>query len=281
MRIGRRKEDLQKFTLEARSKGLVVGFVPTMGALHNGHLSLINCAKNLCDVVICSIFVNPTQFNNSKDLEKYPRTEEKDLVLLKGVQCDFVFVPSVEEVYDQNVTSDYYDLGFLEKTLEGEHRPNHFQGVCTIVDRFFHLANPHKAFFGEKDYQQVAVIRKMVEIKNHPIEIISVATERESSGLAMSSRNMRLSAERREEAAILFEEMNKIKLNKGSSSVVSLKKEAINNINAHSGFNVEYLEIVDEIALEPIAHWEDSNHPRVFLAVVVDDVRLIDNLSLI
>lgn len=281
MRIGRRKEDLLNFTQEARSKGLVVGFVPTMGALHNGHLSLIKCAKNLCDVVICSIFVNPTQFNSAKDLEKYPRTEEEDLILLHDVQCDFVFIPTVEEVYDQKVSSDYYELGFLENTLEGEHRPNHFQGVCTIVDRFFKLANPHKAFFGEKDFQQVAVIRKMVEIKNHPIEIISVSTEREPSGLAMSSRNMRLSAERRKEAAVLFEEMNKIRLNKELSSVVSLKNKAINNINAHSGFNVEYLEIVDEIALSPITNWEDSSHPRVFLAVVVDDVRLIDNLSLI
>lgn len=281
MRIGRRKEELQEFTQEARSKGLVVGFVPTMGALHNGHLSLINCAKNLCDVVICSIFVNPTQFNNPLDLEKYPRTEESDFSLLEGVDCDFVFAPTVEEVYDQNISSDYFDLGFLENTLEGEHRPNHFQGVCTIVDRFFTLANPHKAFFGEKDYQQVAIIKKMVALKQHAIEIITVPTEREVSGLAMSSRNVRLSAERRKEAAILYRQMNFIKENKGAQSVVDLKEKSIETINAREGFDVEYLEIVDENALSPIVNWAETTQPRVFLAVVVDDVRLIDNLSLI
>lgn len=280
MRVVRHKDDLTKHTQEARSAGKSIGLVPTMGALHMGHLSLLSLAQKHSEFTVCSIFVNPTQFNNANDLEHYPRTEEADLALLEERGCDLVFIPEVSEMYPTEVTADHYDLGELENRLEGAHRPNHFQGVCTIVERLLRLVNPDHAFFGEKDFQQLAVIRKMVSIKNLPVTIHGGPTLREANGLAMSSRNQRLSKDQRDRAKIIYEQMKWLAENARKSSVKSLLNQATHTIDQEPDFEVEYLAIADANTLETLEKTEDSSHPHIFAAVNVKDVRLIDNLSI-
>lgn len=261
-----------------KEKSSKIAFVPTMGALHEGHLSLIDVAKRHADITVCSIFVNPTQFNDSKDLEKYPRTLERDGELLKNRGCDVLFAPSVEEMYPAGDTEWSIDLGKLDKIWEGEHRPGHFQGVTQIVYKLFRLVRPDVAVFGQKDYQQVMVIKKMVELKNLSVEIITVPTERELGGLARSSRNSRLSAEGRVEASVIFKALNDIKFGLHHRALGELKDQAMTYISNHQGFEVEYLAICDADTLEEKEAYEEGGKYVAIIAVWYEGVRLIDNL---
>ncbi len=274
----RTASELTNFVFKCKENKLKIGFVPTMGALHNGHISLVETAKKWCDIVIVSIFVNPKQFNNPSDLEKYPRTEEADCELLKKNYCDVVYLPSVLDVYPENYTPNKVNLGFLEQTMEGEFRPGHFDGVVQVVSRLFEIVQPDTAFFGLKDFQQVAVIRFMTEKLNFPIEIIACETLREKSGLAMSSRNMRLSDEQKEEALIIYETLQFCKENKNNFTPKELQQKAIELFNK-SNLRLEYLKIVNGNTLAVLNDIYSKN-AVVCIAAYAGDVRLIDNIRL-
>lgn len=256
-----------------------VGFVPTMGALHDGHLQLVKQAKSLTDTVIVSVFVNPTQFNNPADLEKYPRDEDGDSRKLEGAGCDVVWFPEVIDLYPGGVSSDVYDLAHLERVMEGEFRPGHFQGVATIVDRLFKFVRPDVAVFGEKDYQQVAVIRRMSHLSKHTVDIVVSPTRREESGLAMSSRNLLLSDSFKKASSIIHIAMLEIRAS-GRERLVDECVSEVKSRIAQAGLVPEYVVIADEDSLEPLENWGDSKAPRIFIAAYAGDVRLIDNLSL-
>jgi pantoate--beta-alanine ligase len=272
--------ELKKVLSDYRSKGKSVAFVPTMGALHTGHLALIHLAKEKADVVVCSVFVNPTQFNNADDLKKYPRTIAEDLEQLRDMRCDLVFVPQVDEIYPKGAISKNYDLGVLDKVMEGEFRPGHFDGVATVVSRFFELVEPDYAVFGDKDFQQVAVIKRMVELDNFPVEIIASPIFRESSGLAMSSRNMRLSVEMREKADCIYKTLQWVAKNQEQYRPEALSLEFKKRINANAGFEVEYAVFCDAESLEPVSNWEDAKHVQLCVVVYCEEVRLLDNISI-
>lgn len=277
MEILREVEQLRKYRNSTPGK---CAFVPTMGALHAGHLALVRQAKLEADFVIVSVFVNPTQFNRSEDLENYPRDERGDAAMLESVGCDAVWFPSVEDVYPNGAQSNSYNLGIMDEVMEGEFRPGHFQGVATVVDRLFRLVEPHMAFFGEKDYQQVAVIQSMVAECGHDVDVRVHDTVREKSGLAMSSRNRRLSPEQLQKATVIFEAMNWIRMNKDKGTPIELLDLMRTKVQ-EAGFDLEYLEIADERSLIPLKEWSDSKSPRIFAAASLGPVRLIDNLSLI
>ena len=257
-----------------------IGFVPTMGALHHGHVSLVQKAKRENHVVVCSIFVNPTQFNNADDLAKYPRLVEQDLALLRQHNCDFVYLPAVEDLYPNGATAEAFNLGNLAQVMEGKHRPGHFQGVATVVKRLFAAVNPTRAYFGEKDYQQLAVIRALVKAERLNIAIIGCDTQREADGLAMSSRNLRLTPQQRHAAAGIYQGLLNLKENVSVKTVEKARIKAIEEINAHPHLAVEYLEIVDAESLLPIPSWQDAKHARACAAVYAGEVRLIDNIAL-
>lgn len=258
-----------------------VGFVPTMGALHNGHLSLVSKASQTDNIVAVSIFVNPIQFNDPKDLEKYPRNLDKDLELLNQILKpeDYVFIPDHKEMYPEPVTKKY-DFGSVGNTMEGSARQGHFNGVGVVVDLLFHIIKPDNAFFGEKDYQQIAIIRKMVEIENHPVNIISCPTLRETDGLAMSSRNQLLDSDIRGNAGIIYQVLSSINDLAGSYSIQEAKNLMTQTIQSKPGFNVEYIEIADQNTLTSIDNWTDSEDIRCFIAVSTGKVRLIDNIKI-
>jgi pantoate--beta-alanine ligase len=273
-------EMLHSYLEVQKSNGIRVGFVPTMGALHTGHISLINRAMLENDLVVCSIFVNPKQFNNSEDLKKYPRTVEADIEMLLEVGCPIVFTPTVDEVYPSEVTKTY-NFGSLGEVLEGEHRPGHFNGMAIVVKRFFDIVIPDKAYFGEKDYQQLLIVKKLVEIEQIPTQIIGCPISRESSGLAMSSRNKLLTDQQAKDSAIIFNELSKL-----SQQEIDLKteeniKSSINNINLFSQFEVEYLELVNRKSLLTYSLGDEKKDLHLFIAVKVGSVRLIDNLPII
>lgn len=280
--------DIQRFVEEKRNEGLKIGFVPTMGALHEGHLSLINRAKKENDIVICSVFVNPIQFNNLADLEKYPRTPEKDIEKLEQAGCDAVFMPSAEEMYPEKV-SDHYDFGDLERVMEGACRPGHFNGVAIVVRKLFEIVNPDKAYFGEKDFQQLAIIKKMVENLNMNLEIVPCPIIRENDGLAMSSRNVRLNETERAIAPKIFATLNDVASKIDATGVTSLqdsmspaemKSYALAKYAEIKEFDVEYVEITDEINLKSIENWNECDHARIFVALQLGPVRLIDNVRI-
>ena len=258
-----------------RERGCAIGFVPTMGALHQGHLSLIerSVRENECTVV--SIFVNPTQFNNLSDLEKYPRTLEADIELLEKSGCDILFAPSAEEVYPEPDMRQF-DFGTLDKVMEGAFRPGHFNGVAQVVSKLFDMVQPHHAYFGEKDFQQLAVIRAMVAQLAMPVEVIACPIVREPDGLAMSSRNMRLLPEQREIAPVIAETLKNSRNFVGSKTVGELTLWVAENINARAGLEVEYFQIVDGDTLLPVAGWEQSTRIVGCIAVFCGEVRLID-----
>ncbi|WP_159038632.1 pantoate--beta-alanine ligase [Brumimicrobium mesophilum] len=262
-----------------RDKGLKIGFVPTMGALHDGHISLINKAKKECDFVVVSIFVNPTQFNNSKDLEQYPRTEKEDIKLLRKNECDFVFLPSVSEMYPENYVAEKVDLHHIENTMEGAHRPGHFDGVVNIVSRFFRMVQPTKAFFGRKDFQQVAVVIEMVKQLKIQVDIVVVDTKRNASGLAMSSRNLRLSEQELEQAVVISQVLNKGQAwAKTYSPVITLEK--MKRYFEDSALKLEYLQIVHPETLNDLnQYWVPG--ATACIAAFCGDVRLIDNMELV
>jgi pantoate--beta-alanine ligase len=255
-----------------------IGFVPTMGALHDGHLSLINRSVNENDFTICSIFVNPTQFNNDEDLAKYPRTPISDLEKLNKTGCTAVFIPSVEEMYPTNELLNF-DLGTLDLVMEGLKRPGHFRGVVTIVKKLFDLIKPTKAYFGLKDFQQVAVIKKLVNDLRLPVQIVACPTLREADGLALSSRNVRLNAQEREEALKIYKTLLWIKQNKGLYNPELLMRKAIELLTS-TVLKPEYVEIVNPENLQTIKSWEEVEHPVACIAVWCGNTRLIDNLEL-
>lgn len=269
--------DLGNIINDLKQSGKTVGFVPTMGALHRGHISLIELAGAACDVVVVSIFVNPTQFNSVADLKRYPRNLQNDLDMLKGSVCELLFVPAVKEVYPEPDTR-VFDFGSIDKVMEGKFRPGHFNGVGQVVSRLFDIVKPHKAFFGQKDFQQLAVIREMVRQLKYNVEIIACPIVREADGLAMSSRNMLLSDVQRKNATIiadtLFESCNFASEN----DVEQTKKFVINRINASSELEVEYFEIVDGSSLQGVSTWKESDYIVGCIAVFAGEIRLIDNV---
>lgn len=263
---------------ELRADGKQIGFVPTMGALHDGHLSLVRKCKSENDICVVSIFVNPIQFNNPKDLEKYPRTFDADCNLLEDV-CDILFVPSVEEMYPEKTIEESYDFGELEKYMEGEHRPGHFNGVAVVVRRLFEMTNPHKAYFGLKDYQQLAVIKALVRKLSLPIDIIPCETVREKDGLAMSSRNKLLTHDQRLSANLISKTLFEVRNNlKDFKTIESLKELVIDKINADSNLAVEYFEVADAESLVPTTNLNSNVEKVACIAVKAGDVRLIDNI---
>ena len=279
MEIIRTKKNLSEITNKAKSAGKTVGLVPTMGALHAGHLSLIERARKECDFVVVSVFVNPTQFNNANDLVTYPRTEEADCKLLESAGVDVAFIPSVEEIYPEPDTR-VFDLGEVANVMEGPMRPGHFNGVAQIVSKLFEMVNPDKAYFGEKDFQQIAVIRKMVEICGFNLEIVSCPIKREADGLALSSRNVRLTPEGRKTAPIIYKTLKDSVEYSQSHTLEETKNYVVNTLNATNGLDVEYYEIVDSISMQPVKDWKDTqNGVQGCITVYCGDVRLIDNIK--
>jgi len=256
--------------------GKSIGFVPTMGALHEGHLNLVSrsCLEN--DISGCSIFVNPIQFNNPEDLQKYPRTLENDLKLLEKAGCDMVFVPSAGEMYPEPVTKKF-DFGALERVMEGAHRPGHFNGVAIVVEKLFDIFGPDRAYFGEKDFQQLRIIQSLVKMENIPVKIVPCPTVREADGLAMSSRNRRLSADERIVAPWIYQTLLCAKNHANKTAVSEIKR--ISTVMLESkGFRVDYFEIADTETLQPIGSWEETSGAIACVAAFLGSVRLIDNM---
>jgi pantoate--beta-alanine ligase len=278
MIIIRTLEELSELINSSEYSNSSVGFVPTMGALHEGHGSLITSAKKNNQLVICSIFVNPTQFNKAEDLEKYPRKEKEDILLLESFECDYLFMPTTDEIY-KNYNFPGIELNELEHVMEGKFRPGHFQGVCQIVYRLFDLVKPTKAYFGLKDFQQVAVIKYMTSFFKLPIEIVACPTIREENGLALSSRNLRLSEIEKQDALIIFKTLDFIKKNlTQSESVYELKNKALEIFKAGK-LTLEYLEIVDQNTLTLLDEKNKSNLVAC-IAAYNNHIRLIDNMIL-
>lgn len=277
MEIIRTVAELKAKLDNARQKGSV-GLVPTMGALHAGHLSLIERARRENDFVVVSVFVNPTQFNNPADLATYPRTEEADCSLLRSAGVDFAFIPSVEEIYPEEDTR-VFDLGPVAEVMEGAMRPGHFNGVAQIVSKLFEFTRPTRAYFGEKDFQQIAVIRRMVELEGFDLEIVDCPIKREADGLAMSSRNVRLTPEQRAIAPAIHRTLEGSLSWARDHSVEQTKRYVIDELNSLPHLQVEYYEIVDALTMQPIAGWNESAAPVGCVTVFCGDVRLIDNIK--
>ncbi|MBR6092957.1 MAG: pantoate--beta-alanine ligase [Bacteroidales bacterium] len=271
--------DLQSFLKAKRGSGLTVGLVPTMGALHEGHLSLIRRAKKENDIAVASVFVNPVQFNNPTDLEKYPRTPERDVAMLESAGCDAVFMPSVEEMYPTKV-EDHYDFGAIEHVMEGACRPGHFNGVAIVVRKLFEIVEPNRAYFGEKDFQQLAIISKLVKDYHINLKVVPCDIVREKDGLAMSSRNMRLNDEERAIAPMIYKVLKETVAEYETMSPAEMKAFALKKYSDIKQFDVEYVEIADETTLQSVTDWKDSQHARIFVALQLGPVRLIDNLRI-
>lgn len=278
MEIIRTVELLRRRVEEEKQCGRSVGLVPTMGALHAGHVSLIDRARKENDIVVVSVFVNPTQFNNLEDLLSYPRTEDADCEKMTNAGVDIAFIPSVEEVYPEPDTR-IFDLGPVAEVMEGPMRPGHFNGVAQIVSKLFDMVQPHRAYFGEKDFQQIAVIRRMVELEGFNIDIIDCPIMREIDGLAMSSRNVRLTPSQRQIAPAIYKALVASIDYAKSHSVKETKQHVIDEINAQPEMEVEYYEIVDSLTMQPINNWDDSNCPVGCITVYCGEVRLIDNIK--
>ena len=268
---------LQTALKKEQQRGLTIGFVPTMGALHEGHLSLVRQAGEMTDIVVVSIFVNPTQFNDTTDLANYPRTLEEDLEKLATQRCEYVFSPSVEEIYPVRDTRKF-EFGNLESVMEGEFRPGHFNGVAQVVSKLFEIVRPDMAFFGRKDFQQLAIIQNLVIQLKLDIEIIPCEIVREEDGLAMSSRNKLLLPAYRECVPIIYKTLKEAKELSASQPVTAVKEFVLNAINSIALLKVEYFEIVDDRTLVPIQSWNDPGIKVGCIAVQAGKVRLIDNL---
>lgn len=270
--------ELQAFLNSARSQGQRIGLVPTMGALHEGHLALIRQALAENDVVVCSIFVNPTQFNNHEDLEKYPRTEAQDLAMLQSAGCQVAFVPEVQQMYP-SPTQLQFDFGPIATVMEGKSRPGHFNGVGVVVSKLFHITRPDKAYFGQKDLQQVAIIQQLVRDLSFSLELVIVPTLREPSGLALSSRNQRLSAAEKELAPQVFHRLSlaRAQLLKGCD-ISLVHAELSTYFSKITAFNLDYFEIVDQTNLQPLAKYIPGKPAALCIAIYLGPVRLIDNI---
>ena len=262
---------------QCRQLGQSVGFVPTMCALHEGHLSLVRQAAEENQAVVVSIFVNPTQFNDPRDLERYPRTLDKDTELLAGVRCDYIFAPSVEEVYPEPDTRQF-GFGSLENVMEGKFRPGHFNGVAQVVSKLFDMVVPDKAYFGLKDFQQLAVIKSLVVQNKYPVTIIPCAIVREADGLAMSSRNRLLTPEHRQIAPVIYKTLQQAAKLSATKSVEEVKEWVVSEINATGKLEVEYFEIVDDTKLLPVTNWNEPVTKVGCIALYAGKIRLIDNI---
>ena len=281
MEVLRDRKTLQDFIERQKEMGKKIGFAPTMGALHKGHLSLYEAARKENDLVISSVFVNPTQFNNAEDLEKYPRDTQRDIKLLDNSGLvDAVYIPKVEDIYPEKAESQHYDFDGLENEMEGKSRPGHFDGVGTVVEELFRQTQPNNAYFGEKDYQQLAIIKKMVEKKNLGINIIGVPIYRGENGLALSSRNQRLEENRRDASKIIYETLVKVKTWFKELSVNEIKKNVSEVFDDQAGMQLEYFLIADEKTLKESETFYKDQSYRAFIVVVVDGIRLIDNMHL-
>lgn len=278
MEIIRTVDELRRRVADAKAQGRTVGLVPTMGALHAGHVSLIEKARGDNDIVVVSVFVNPTQFNNPEDLKTYPRTEEADVEKLIAAGADFAFIPSVEEVYPEPDTR-IFDLGPVAEVMEGAMRPGHFNGVAQIVSKLFDMVRPTRAYFGEKDFQQIAVIRRMVEIEGFDLEIVACPIKREADGLAMSSRNVRLTPEQRLIAPAIHRTLEGSLSWSADHTVEQTKRYVIDELNSLPQLEVEYYEIVDGKTMQPISDWTETTEPVGCVTVYCGNVRLIDNIK--
>lgn len=271
---------IRRFLRLAIEPGKTIGFVPTMGALHRGHLSLMKKARGENDVLAVSVFVNPLQFNNPEDLEKYPRDIERDRMLLEDVGCDVLFNPVAKEMYPEP-DSTQYDFGPLEKIMEGTSRPGHFNGVAVVVKKLFNIIRPDKAYFGEKDYQQLAIIKKLVEIENLPVQIVPCPIVRENDGLAMSSRNERLTAGQRQIAPFIHQTLKEAAKKSATTTPDEVRLFVRNRFQDEPDFKLEYFEIADDKELQPVKNWNEADGILGFVAAWLGNVRLIDNMRFI
>lgn len=280
MILFKKVEDIASFLLKRKEQGMPIGFIPTMGALHQGHISLLATSKKTGSLSVCSIFVNPAQFNDAKDFDNYPTTIEKDIDALEKAGCDVLFLPSVSEMYPGGTQhAEKYDLGYLETVLEGKYRPGHFQGVCLVVNRLLDIIPADELYLGQKDYQQCMVIKKLIELKHIKTRINICPTLREADGLAMSSRNLRLSELERKQALKIFESLSFLKNNIKPGSLKTLKQAAAQNLT-DAGFKVDYIETADAADLSIIDHWDGHVKLVAAAAAFLGDVRLIDNMLL-
>ncbi len=279
MIIFKKAADIHNYLLIKMEENQSIGFVPTMGALHEGHISLIIKSKAANSLTVCSIFVNPTQFNNPLDFEKYPITIESDISMLEEVDCDVLFLPSTNEIYPEEFVKINYELGYLESILEGKYRPGHFQGVCMVVERLLRIIPCNTLYLGQKDYQQCMVIEKMISLRNMDVHLVIAPTVRESDGLAMSSRNRRLSKDERQNATVIFSALMYMK-----SNIVNLSNENIiyeaKKMISEKGFDIDYVELTD-CHLNPLENTTSRNGIVALIAASVNKIRLIDNMTLI
>ncbi len=277
MRTFKTKSALTTWVKQKKSVGKSIGFVPTMGALHEGHLALVEKALNENDLAVCSIFVNPIQFNKPEDLEKYPRTLTADLEMLAGIGCDAVFCPDEKEMYPSPETKEY-DFGQLDKVMEGRYRQGHFNGVAIVVKKLFDIVLPDSAYFGQKDYQQLQIIKALVNIEKLDVNIVACPTVREPDGLAMSSRNSRLTPEQRAEANVIHKALQHARNMYRATCISEIKKQVLGQINASQHLETEYFEIVDADTLLPVEKQSGNEKAVACIAVYAGQVRLIDNV---
>ena len=280
MNIFTEKLPLKNYLSKIKAQNKKIGFIPTMGALHEGHLSLIKKAKKKNDIVVVSIFVNPTQFDNKEDLSQYPKTLENDKKLLDSVLCDILFCPSVSEIYSDNITSEKFDFDGLEHQMEGKFRDGHFDGVGTIVKTLFEIVEPDKAYFGQKDFQQLQIIKKMVRKNRLNVKIKGCPIFRENDGLAMSSRNTRLTEKHRNAAPFIYKTLKKARKKFGIKNADKVIEWVQNQFKKHPLLDLEYFTIADEKSLESIKIKESDKEYRAFIAVFAGEIRLIDNIRL-
>lgn len=278
MIIYKSASDISRYLERQAQGGSRIGFVPTMGALHEGHIRLVRHCVGENDLTVCSIFVNPTQFNDPKDFELYPVTLERDIRLLEAAGCGLLFLPAVDEIYPQGMRQlPPYDLGYLETILEGQYRPGHFQGVCQVVERLLRIVRPHNLYMGRKDYQQCMVVKKLLMITGMPVTLIPCETVRETDGLAMSSRNLRLDKEQRQRATAIYRVLDRIRRDIKSGSLDALKRAGIETLE-QEGFRVDYVEICRAEDLLPLQDWDGTTPLVALAAAYLGQVRLIDNL---
>lgn len=280
MQIFKNKNALIHCISSLKEENKQIGFVPTMGALHQGHLSLVVAAKKSNDISLATIFVNPTQFNKSEDLEKYPKTIENDLNLLRSIDCDIVFIPSVDEIYSNTISSKRYYFGGIEHEMEGKFRAGHFDGVATIIQLFFEIIQPNRAYFGEKDYQQLQVVKKLTQQENFNVEIIGCPIFREEDGLAMSSRNMRLSESQRNASPLIYKTLQNVCTLIKTENVKNIYTYVQKQFEKNNFLELEYFTIANQDTLQEVKSIKKGESYRAFIAVNAGTIRLIDNLLL-
>ena len=278
MKVLKTKETLLSY-LKSYKKNRTIGFAPTMGALHAGHLQLIKKAKKECDITICSIFINPTQFNNASDLKNYPRTLESDLEKLNQLKCDIVYAPETDDLYIKGEKVKEFNFGTLTQYMEGKYRSGHFNGMATIVEKLFNLIKPTRAYFGQKDLQQLQIVTALAKTINSSIEIIGIPTIREKNGLAKSSRNKNLSAIAKKKATLIYDCLTYCFKNK-EKGILELKLFIQNKFNLQKNIKLEYAEFIALDTMKPIEKWQAKNKSAICMAAYIEDIRLIDNIIL-